>query len=156
MTPRVLFPRLPSLLAIPFLLSPAPAISAQDTARKTVSPPQVAAAPLATPAVKNKESSASAKARIEQKKALGISLLVSLANDARNYQDQKLRARTLSRIADALWEPDPEQGRALFRKAWDAADAGDQESGRRMEEDRQRQQAATGGYAISAPPDLRS
>src|SRR6185436_10963245 len=156
MTPRVLFPRLPSLLAIPFLLSPAPAISAQDTARKTVSQPQVAAAPLATPAVKNKETSASAKARIEQKKALGISLLVSLANDARNYQDQKLRARTLSRIADALWEPDPDQGRALFRKAWDAAESADQETARRRDEERQRHQADTGGFALAAGPDLRS
>jgi hypothetical protein len=67
-----------------------------------------------------------------------------------------LRARTLSRIADALWEPDPEQGRSLFRKAWDAAEVADQESARRLEEDRQRQQAATGAVALVSPPDLRS
>jgi hypothetical protein len=157
MTPRVLFSRLPSLLAIPILFSLAPAISAQDTARKTVSQPQVAA-PLATPAARNKDTSAAAKARIEQRKALGISLLVSLANDARNYQDQKLRARTLSRIADALWEPDPEQGRALFRKAWDAADASDQETSRKLNEERQRQQANNpdGPIALGGGPDLRA
>ena len=147
--------RLPSLLVFILLLSLIPAIEAQETSEKTFSQPATAALP-AKPTPKNKATSAAARARIEQQKALALSLLVSLANDARNFPDQKLRARTLSRIADALWEPDPEQGRALFRKAWDAAEGADQESARRLEEDRQRQQAATGGYAISAPPDLRS
>ncbi len=155
MTPRVLFSRLPSLFVIPFLFSLAPAFSAQDTARKTQ--PQVAA-PLAISASTKKDSSAAAKARIAQKKALGVSLLVSLANDARNYQDQKLRARTLSRIADALWEADPEQGRALFRKAWDAAEASDQETARRQDEERQRQlrDDPDRPAAFTAGPDLRS
>ena len=158
MTPHVLFSRLPSLLVILFLFLLAPAITAQNTASKTVAQPQVSAGPMATPAAKNKETSAAAKARIEQKKALGVSLLVSLANDARNYQDQKLRARTLSRIADALWEPDPEQGRALFRKAWDAADAADQDTARKLNEERQRQQANNpdGPIALGGGPDLRS
>ena len=158
MTPHVLFSRLPSLLVILFLFLLAPAITAQNTASKTVAQPQVSAGPMATPAAKNKQTSAAAKARIEQKKALGVSLLVSLANDARNYQDQKLRARTLSRIADALWEPDPEQGRALFRKAWDAADAADQDTARKLNEERQRQQANNpdGPIALGGGPDLRS
>jgi hypothetical protein len=154
MTPRVLFSRLPSLLDIPFLFLLAAAIPAQDTARKTQ--PQVAA-PLATSGSTKKDTSAAAKARIEQKKALGVSLLVSLANDARNYQDQKLRARTLSRIADALWEADPEQGRALFRKAWEAADASDQDTARKLNEERQREQANPDGpIARGGGPDLRS
>jgi len=158
MTPRVLFSRLPSLLALPFLFLLAPTTLAQDAASKTVAQPQVAAVPMASPAARNKETSAAAKARMEQKKALGVSLLVSLANDARNYQDQKLRARTLSRIADALWEPDPEQGRALFRKAWDAADAADQDTARKLNEERQRQQANSpeGPIAQGGGPDLRS
>jgi hypothetical protein len=158
MTPHVLFSRLPSLLVILSLFLLAPAITAQDTASKTIAQPEVAAGPVATPAAKNKETSAAAKARIEKKKALGVSLLVSLANDARNYQDQKLRARTLSRIADALWEPDPEQGRALFRKAWDAADAADQDTARKLNEERQRQQANNpdGPIALGGGPDLRS
>jgi len=157
MTRRVLSSRLSSFLTIPFLLILAPAISAQDVAQKTISQPQVAA-PLTTPATKSKETSAAAKARLEQKKALGISLLVSLANDARNYQDQKLRARTLSRIADALWEADPEQGRALFRKAWDAAEVADSETARKMDEERRRQQGENpnGPVALQGGPDLRS
>ncbi|MFN2493411.1 MAG: hypothetical protein ABR501_11075, partial [Pyrinomonadaceae bacterium] len=108
------------------------------------------------PATKTKGTSAAAKARIEQQRALALSLLVSLANEARNFPDQKLRARTLSRIADVFWDPDPEQGRTLFRKAWDAAEVADQEANRRMEEERQRQQAEGGSFAVAAPPDLRS
>lgn len=151
MAPRALSSRLPSLLAALVLLSLMPAVKAQDTSEKNVT----AAAP-AKPAAKKKAPSAAAKAKIDQQKALALSLLVSLANDARSYPDQKLRGRTLSRIADALWEADPEQGRALFRKAWDAAEVADQESARRVEEERQRQQAASGGVALVSPPDLRS
>ena len=147
--------RLPSLLGfLLLLLSPVQAIETQETSEKTVAQPATAAVP-AKPGPKNKATAAAAKARIEQQKALALSLLVSLANDARNFPDQKLRARTLSRIADALWEADPEQGRALFRKAWDAAEFADQESARRMQEERDRQQKTSGGFAITAPPDLR-
>ncbi len=157
MTRRDLFLRLPSLFAIPFLLLLTPATPAQDTAQKTVAPAQVAA-PAAKPAAKSKETTAATKARIEQQKALGLSLLVALANDARNFSDQPLRARTLSRIADALWEADPEQGRALFRKAWDAAEVADQETARKLNEERERQQGGNpnGPVALVAGPDLRA
>jgi hypothetical protein len=33
------------------------------------------------------------------------SLLISLSTDARAFHDQTLRARSLARIADALWTP---------------------------------------------------
>lgn len=157
MARRSLSSRLPSLFAIPFLLSLTPAIPAQDTATKAVSQPQVAT-PAVKAAARNKGTTATEKARIEQQKALGVSLLVSLANDARNYQDQKLRARTLSRIADALWETDPEQGRALLRKAWDAAEVADQDTVRKMDEERQRQQGGDphAPVALVRGPDLRA
>lgn len=155
MAPSAVFPRLTSLFVVLFLLTLPLAIRAQEGSDKSVSKPQAAVSP-AKAAAKSKATSAAAKAKIDQQKALGLSLLVSLANDARNFSDQQLRARTLSRIADALWEPDPEQGRALFRKAWDAAEVADQESARRTEEDRQRQQAASGAFALALPPDLRS
>lgn len=54
-------------------------------------------------------------------------LLFSLSNDARGFRDQRLRARSLARIADALWDVAPEQGRTLFREAWDAAEKADKE-----------------------------
>jgi hypothetical protein len=133
-----------------------PVVSAQDSAAKTVS--HTPATTTAVKSGKSKETPAAAKARIDQQKALALSLLLTLSNDARSYQDQKLRARTLSRIADALWEPDPEQGRALFRKAWDAAEVADQDTARKMDEERQRQQAANpnGQAAVAGGPDVRA
>lgn len=144
------------VLALLFLFS-VPSIPAQDTSEKMVSQPAPATSP-AKPAARTKKESAAARAKIDQQKALGLSLLVSLANDARNFPDQKLRARTLSRIADALWEPDPEQARALFRKAWDAAEGADQDSARRTEEERQRQQAGNPNapFSLVNAPDLRA
>jgi hypothetical protein len=144
-----------SLLSLLLLLPLSTSARAQATSDKPGSQPQ----PVATPAkstARNKANSAAARAKIDQQHALALSLLVSLANDARSFPDQKLRARTLSRIADALWEPDPEQGRALFRRAWDAAVVSDQESLRRMEEERKQQEAKTGSFSIAMPPDLRS
>src|SRR5439155_463728 len=63
---------------------------------------------------------------------------------------------TLARVADALWDTDPERGRTLFRRAWDAAETGDKESQQRLQEEIQQQKAKTGGnVAVSGPPDLR-
>jgi hypothetical protein len=157
MAPNARFPRLTPLLVVLFLLSLPFAVCAQESSNKTSAKPQATPSPAKAPA-KTKAPSAAAKAKVDQQKALALSLLVSLANDARNFSDQQLRARTLSRIADALWEVDPEQGRALFRKAWDAAEVGDQESGRRTEEERRRQQDGSAGapFALVRPPDLRS
>jgi hypothetical protein len=141
------------------LWSVMPVVNAQDSS----SSPKAKAQPASAPSVPNKSpipktNPAADKSRIEQQKALALSLLVSLANDARNFSDQKLRARTLSRIADALWEADPEQGRALFRKGWDAAEVADQDSARRIDEDRQRQQAADPNRPVARiqQPDLRA
>src|SRR6266516_2870081 len=62
--------------------------------------------------VKNAEADRARKERLAQVR----SLLLSLASDARSFRDQTLRARTLARIADALWDADTERGRELFRK----------------------------------------
>src|SRR5467141_1433024 len=67
---------------------------------------------------------------LRERRAQAQSLLISLAADAGSYNDQKLRARTQARIADALWDADQERARTLFRKAWDAAELVDQESQR--------------------------
>lgn len=84
------------------------------------------------------------------------SLLIALSTDARSFQDQMLRARSLARIADALWQVDAEQGRLLFRKAWEAAEAADLEGERKLQEQIRRQESKTGGgYAVTLPPGLR-
>ena len=101
-------------------------------------------------------NNAAAERAARERRATALSLLVTLADDVRNFSDQRLRARTQARIADAMWDADPDQGRTLFRRAWDAAELADQESARRLEEDRRRQQADNGSVALVAPPDLRS
>lgn len=151
--------RLPSFCAALFVLALTltPTIRAQDKSEKTAAPSPTGSASVKV-ADKSKAPSAAAKAKVEQQKALALSLLITLANDARSYSDTKLRSRTLSRIADALWEADPEQGRALFRKAWDAAESADQDTARRTEEERQRQQAGNpqAPFALVNGPDLRA
>ncbi|HKP84045.1 MAG TPA: hypothetical protein VJT69_18655 [Pyrinomonadaceae bacterium] len=57
------------------------------------------------------------------------SILITLASEAGSFRDQKLRARSLARIADTLWEVDPEQSRSLFRKSWEAGETADADSG---------------------------
>ncbi|MBA3513223.1 MAG: hypothetical protein H0T77_02465 [Pyrinomonadaceae bacterium] len=90
-----------------------------------------------------------------QRRTIAISLLTSLADEARSYQHQTLRARVQARAADALWESDVEKARTLFRRAWDAADAADKEAWRRYRE--QRESAARGANQyIQSPPELRS
>ena len=83
------------------------------------------------------------------------SLLISLASDARSFSDQTLRARVQARVADAIWDVDAEQGRGLFRKAWEAAELADAENRRRTREDIQRQKSQSGGFVISNPANLR-
>src|SRR5687768_13505879 len=86
----------------------------------------------------------------EQRRNTAISLLTSLAEEAKAYRDQVLRARVLARAADALWTGDTERARALFQRAWDAAVAADAESARRMEEDIRKQSAESGSAAVAS------
>jgi hypothetical protein len=89
-----------------------------------------------------------------QRRTIAISILTSLADEARSYQNQNLRARVQVRAADALWESDTEKARSLFRRAWDAADIADKEARRRYRE--QTESAARGANQyIQAPPELR-
>ena len=113
--------------------------------------------PVNSTAAKSEPKEDAEAARIiRERRANAQSLLMSLASDASRYNDQKLRARTLARVADALWDTDPERGRTLFRRAWDAAETGDKESQQRLQEEIQQQKAKTGGnVAVSGPPDLR-
>lgn len=117
-------------------------------------------APAATkPVVKSVPPPADSAAaeKLKERRDRARSLLIALSSDARTFSDQTLRARSLARIADALWRVDPEQGRLMFRKAWEAAEVADQESDRKLQDEIRQQQAQTGskGYAISLPPNVR-
>jgi hypothetical protein len=94
--------------------------------------------------------------KARERRVRARALLVSLSTDARQFHDQTLRARSLARIADALWRVDAEQARLLFRKAWDAAEVADQENDRKLQEEISRQKLRTGGgYATNLPPNIR-
>jgi hypothetical protein len=92
----------------------------------------------------------------EQRRNTAVSLLTTLADEAKSYRDQILRARVLARAAEALWSSDAERARALFYRAWEAAVAADEESARQMEEEIRKQQQATGAAAVTSPPNLRN
>jgi hypothetical protein len=62
---------------------------------------------------------------VAERRQLAMSLLTSLAIEARSYRDETLRARVQARTADALWDQDRENARGLFRRAWEAAEAVD-------------------------------
>lgn len=113
-------------------------------------------------ATKKEKSAARPPAReradplIEQRRNTAISLLMTLADEAKGYRDQILRARVLARAADALWANETERARALFYRAWEAAVAADEESARLMEENIRKQQQTSGAAAVTSPPNLRN
>jgi hypothetical protein len=116
--------------------------------------PVLAQTEPAKPAVSKTAATTDAE-QVKLRRAQARSLLISLSTDARMFHDQTLRARSLARIADALWQVDTEQGRLMFRKAWEAAEVADQESDRKIQQDIEQQKSRTGGFAISLPPNLR-
>ncbi len=60
-----------------------------------------------------------------ERRSFAISIVTSLAEEASRYQDEGLRARILSRAADAVWVGDHDLARSLFRRAWEAAEKRD-------------------------------
>lgn len=60
-----------------------------------------------------------------QRRDFAISLVISLSTEARSYSDLTDRARVLARSADVLWDADNVTARALFARAWEAAERGD-------------------------------
>ena len=120
---------------------------------QTTEPKPVASSKSAATKTKvNTEAELKERARREQAR----SLLVALSTDARTFRDSTLRARSLARIADALWQVDIDQARVMFRKAWEAAESADQENELKKQEDISRQKAKTGGgYVLNSFPNVR-
>jgi hypothetical protein len=112
-------------ITLAFCLSLSAFAAEAQTPDTKPSPPAKTAAP---------KSAVSAEEELAQRerRAKARALLVALSSDARTFHDETLRARSLARIADALWQVDAEQGRLLFRKAWDAAEVADIESDKKL------------------------
>ena len=139
------------LLLVVFLPIASATVAAQSSQANKTSPPKTVAG-NPQPAIELE-----AERLVRERGARIESLLITLATDAGSFKDQRLRARTQSRIADALWKNDPDRARSLFRKAWEAAEIADAEAQQQMEKEIREQQAKSGrgGYSISPPPDLR-
>ena len=120
-------------------------------------------APAAKPAAANSpEKSSSKTARaieaerlLKEKRANAQSLLISLAADARSFNDMVTRGRTLARIASVLWTADRERARAMFYLAWDAAEVADKESFERSKSETRVEKSGPGlPYTVS--PEVRN
>jgi hypothetical protein len=156
MKPRA---RLHTLLPVLVLLLSSVAFSQTPSTGKaaaaaTTPTPQKAAKTEKAAGVGSKRERADPLA--EQRRNTAVSLLMTLADEAKGYRDQTLRARVLARAADALWPSESERARALFYRAWESAVAADEESARRMEEDIRKQQQSSGSAAVTSPPNVRN
>ena len=80
----------------------------------------------------------------EARRVSAVSLVTSLADEARNFRDPALRARVQARSADALWDTDKERARALFRRAREAAEAADRDTENLSDDERRRRAIAQG------------
>jgi hypothetical protein len=117
-------------------------------------PPQAKPSKTAKSAAKKPAAEVDPMAEIQRTTA--ISLVTTLADDARTFREPGLRSRVQARAADALWETDRERATTLFRRAWDEAESADAEADRRVAEDRKRQQRERGSFSIAIPPSLRT
>jgi hypothetical protein len=115
-----------------------------------------AAKPKPAKASAKKPGAEAADPMTEIRRTTAISLVSTLADDARTFRDPALRARVQARSADALWDTEREKAVTLFRRAWDEAEAADAEADRRVAEDRARQQRERGHASVQLPPSLRT
>jgi hypothetical protein len=127
-------------------------------AARAQQPKQGTAPDKGAPAAKNSaaKSAAEVDPAAEMRRATAVSLVNTLADDARMFRDPVLRARVQARAADALWDTDRERARTLFRRAWAEAEAADADADRREAEEQARQQRERGAFAINRSPSLRT
>ena len=97
-----------------------------------------------------------ADAEAEQRQEVAVSLVISLADEARSFKDQTRRARVQARVADILWERDQERARELFKRAWESAETADNETARQRAEDVKRMEASGEPVVLRGSPELRN
>jgi len=105
---------------------------------------------------KTKAAAEEADAEAAQQRTVAISLVTSLADEARSFKDMTRRARVQARAADVLWDTDRERARELFRRAWEAAETVDAEAAKKRAEEMKRLESEGGPVVVRGGPDLRS
>jgi hypothetical protein len=116
-----------------------------------------------TPAPKTAKPAGTAKAKAEkvdplekERRDTALRLINDLADEARTFRNEMLRARVQTRAADTLWETDQERARALFARAWDAADSADRETRRKLDEENRVRIERGEPFTYRSPPNLRN
>src|SRR5215211_1264707 len=137
----------------PRLLAFALCVSALAPAAVPAQTPAPAAAQKKPAAKKPKADAADPMAEV--RRASAVSLVSSLADEARTFRDPALRARVQARAADALWETDKEKARALFRRAWEAAEAADRDTADLTEAEQRRRAIAQGAAGARGLLNMR-
>ena len=89
-----------------------------------------------------------------QRRTIAIQLVTTLADEARAFKDQTRRARVQARAADVLWDTDPDRSRELFRRAWDAAVIGDEETAKARANELK--SSGSGAVVLRGGPDIRT
>ena len=105
---------------------------------------------------KAKTNNEEADAEAAQQRTVAISLVTSLADEARSFKDQTRRARVQARAGDVLWDTDPERARELFRRAWEAAEIVDADAAKKRADDMKRMESEGGPVVVRGGPSLRS
>ena len=116
----------------------------------------LSALPALTQTKKTKTNTEEADAEAVQQRTIAISLVTTLADEARSFKDQTRRARVQARAGDVLWDTDPERARELFRRAWEAAEIVDAEAAKKRAEEMKRLESEGGPVVVRGGPDLRS
>jgi hypothetical protein len=104
----------------------------------------------------SKTNSEEADADAAQQRAIAVSLVTSLADEARSFKDQTRRARVQARAADILWDTDPERARDLFRRAWEAAETVDTEAAKKRADEMKRLETGGEPVVVRGGPSLRN
>ena len=99
---------------------------------------------------------AEADADAAQQRTIAISLVTTLADEARSFKDQTRRARVQARAADVLFDTDPDRARELFRRAWEAAEIVDAETAKKRAEEARRLEDSGEPVVVRGGPDLRA
>jgi hypothetical protein len=102
----------------------------------------------------NKPSNVEMEDEAAQRRTIAIQLVTTLADEARTFKDQTRRARVQARAADVLWDTDPNRSRELFRRAWDAAVIGDEETAKARANELK--SSGSGSVVLRGGPDIRT
>jgi hypothetical protein len=102
-----------------------------------------------------KKTTAEVDPMAEVHRVSAVALVSSLADDARTFHDPAWRARVQARVADALWDTDKERARALFHRAWEAAESADRDNEHLTDEERRRRAIAQGSAGARGLLNMR-